>query len=454
MTVQNSDNKMAGTLPKGFNLKWSTHQISFSMHFLILGYLTYYCTNRLEMAPAAVGVILLISKLFDGVTDVIAAVVIERTKSKMGKGRPYVLLMPVVWVLTVLIFSTPEFGQAGKAFFIFALYFMINSVGVTLVSAAEPVYLARSLKNPEDSAVVLSLSGFAATIAGIIGGIMIPLLITHFENGSMGWTWISLIFAVPGMILSFLRVALVKERDDILVETVSEKFGFKDMFKVLMDNRHVILLVVVQMLANVFSGLGTAVMTYYFQYIVGNINSQALVTAAGVVGMLVLVFMPQLFKRFSVKQVMLAFMLVGAVGCLLRMIPVVPVLMISSMMTYAAVIPTGMLMPSLLIDCMDYNEWKSGKRVEAVFGAMNSLASKVGSGMASVLAGVVMGLAGYDGSLAVQSAAANQSIIALYGWIPAIMFVIMFLLTRKYKIDEMMPQVRRELEERKGNASC
>ena len=447
-----SENIQVRTLPKFFNLKWSTHQISFALHFLLIGYLTYYCTNIMGMSAGLVGVVLLVSKLFDGITDILAAIIIERTNSKMGKGRPYVLFMPVVWIFTVIIFSAPPMGQFGKAFFIFSLYFMINSVGITLVNTAEPVYLARSLENPEDSAVVLSMSGLLATVAGIVGGIAIPLLITKFEANSMGWTIIALIFAIPGAILSIIRFTTVKELDHKKNATVSEKYGISDMLKILGNNRHVILLIIIQMLANVFSGLGSAVMTYYFQYIVGNISSQAIVTAAGVIGMLALLVLPYLFKKYSVKQIMMAGMLIGVIGCLLRLSSAIPVLVISSIFTYMAVIPTGMLLPSLLIDCMDYNEWKSGSRVEAVFGAMNALSSKVGSGVASVLVGIVMGLAGYDGTLAVQSAAANHAIIALYAWVPAIMFVIMFILTRNYNIDKEMPQVRKELAERRGDS--
>lgn len=141
------------------------------------------------------------------------------------------------------------------------------------------------------------------------------------------------------------------------------------------------------------------------------------------------------------------------IGCALRSIPSIPVLMVSAILTAIASIPTGMMLPSLLIDCMDYNEWKTGERVEAVFSSMNSVSTKIGSGMASVLAGFIMGIAGYNGMHDVQTARANTSIVALYAWIPMVMFVVMILLMRFYRIDKEMVQARKELEERRKHSA-
>ena len=168
--------------------------------------------------------------------------------------------------------------------------------------------------------------------------------------------------------------------------------------------------------------------------------------------MLTLIFVPALIKRSSVKKVMQAGILLGLAGNIIRSVPNMPMLMIGNLLTSIAVIPTGMLLPSLLIDCMDYNEWKTGKRVEAIFGSLNAFSMKLGSGIASVFVGAVMAMTGFNAQLAEQNSATNAGIIGLYAIIPAIMFLIMFIALRRYRIDEQMEQMRAELQERRSHA--
>ncbi len=85
-----------------------------------------------------------------------------------------------------------------------------------------------------------------------------------------------------------------------------------------------------------------------------------------------------------------------------------------------------------------------------MLGSINGFCYKLGSGIASGLVGVVMGAAGYDGSLAVQSAAANTSIVALYNWVPLVLTVIMLVLAMMYKLDKLMPQIKADLAEKRA----
>lgn len=141
----------------------------------------------------------------------------------------------------------------------------------------------------------------------------------------------------------------------------------------------------------------------------------------------------------------------GVIGNVIRIVPNLLFVTIGNVLTSIAVIPTGMLLPSLLIDCMDYNEWKTGDRVEAIFGSLNAFAMKLGGGLASVLVGIVMGITGFDAALEMQSTMADMGIIALYAVIPAIMFVIMLFVLRLYKIDEEMPKVKAELAAKRNS---
>lgn len=449
--------KTEKSLPGYFIPAWGAQAVSYSFAFTILGYITYYCTNVVGLSASVVGTMLLISKLLDGVTDIIAAIIIERTNSKWGKGRPYVLFMPLAWIFMVLMFSTPTFGAAGQLVYIFMCYFMVNSVCITLVNAAEPVHLARSLKNAADSSTVLSLGGLLSGIAGVIAAIVLPLMITGLGTQTHGWTYICLIFAIPCSLLSLVRFTAIKECKNIAENTTCnkerKKFGLTDAIRVLVANPHALILIIVQLLANVFSGLQSGVSAYYFQYIMGDLNKMSTVSAASGLAMFLIVFAPMLIKKTSVKTVMYIGMVCGIIGGLLKMIPSIPVLIVAHLFSGVAVIPTGMLLPSLLIDCMDYNEWKTGERVEGIFGSMNSFAMKLGSGIASVSIGLLLGIVGFEGKAATQTIAANDMINALFSWSTALIFFLMIVVFHFYRIDKEIPRVRKELEERRSTSA-
>ena len=117
-----------------------------------------------------------------------------------------------------------------------------------------------------------------------------------------------------------------------------------------------------------------------------------------------------------------------------------------------AILPVTMMISIYLIDTMDYGEWKTGTRVEGMLGSVNSFCSKLGSGIASAIVGLIMGLAGYDGSLAVQSASANASIIALFNYVPMILMIVLLLLAISYKLDKELPQIKADLEKKRHAA--
>ena len=170
----------------------------------------------------------------------------------------------------------------------------------------------------------------------------------------------------------------------------SSKFGIKDIFKVMIGNKHALVLIAIAILSSLLSNTGVT-NTYFFQYIMGNLNLASVTGVFSIFGMFCLLLVPVLMKRFTTKQIITFSMLLGVIGSCLKAVPnmfaqVVAVLVLS----LAAA--TTLLLPSWFIDCMDYNEWKTGQRVESVFGALNAFATKVGSGMASVLVGFVMGI--------------------------------------------------------------
>lgn len=112
-------------------LLWNSSSCSVALSTLMLGYATFYCTDVLQLAPALVGTLFMVSKIFDSFTDIVAGFIVDRTQTRWGKGRPYEIFMLFLWLSTWLLFSCPtSFATAAKCIWIFCMYTDADSVEI------------------------------------------------------------------------------------------------------------------------------------------------------------------------------------------------------------------------------------------------------------------------------------------------------------------------------------
>lgn len=438
-------------LPKYFKLAWTSRGLSLALNVILIMQLTYYCTDMLGMKATLVGTLLLASKLFDGVTDLVVGFVIDKTNTRFGKARPYEICIVFVWLLTILMFTTPNFGTTGKAVFIFIMYTLINSICATFLNGGDAVYLARSVRSEKNRVSVMSFNGGIIMLFSIGFSMLLPQLIAGIGSTKIGWTVIAATIGIPMAIIGMLRFAFVKE----VVHTEPAKTGeaeqtvpLKTGLSCIMKNKYIWILAGMTFVVQLAMNIGSAVSTYYFKYIMGNIGLATLVSMSSMITPLVMIVFPVLTRKFGTVTILKIGAVLGVIGYGIRIIggTNLATLTVGSLIGGVAVLPVTMMISIYLIDTMDYGEWKTGTRVEGMLGSVNSFCSKLGSGIASALVGLIMGLAGYDGSLAVQSASANTSIIALFNYVPMILMIVLLLLAIAYKLDKELPQIKADLE--------
>lgn len=438
-------------LPKYFKWAWTSRGLSLALNVILIMQLTYYCTDMLGMKATLVGTLLLASKLFDGVTDLVVGFVIDKTNTRFGKARPYEICIVFVWLLTILMFTTPNFGTTGKAVFIFIMYTLINSICATFLNGGDAVYLARSVRSEKNRVSVMSFNGGIIMLFSIGFSMLLPQLIAGIGSTKIGWTVIAATIGIPMAIIGMLRFAFVKE----VVHTEPAKTGeaeqtvpLKTGLSCIMKNKYIWILAGMTFVVQLAMNIGSAVSTYYFKYIMGNIGLATLVSMSSMITPLVMIVFPVLTRKFGTVTILKIGAVLGVIGYGIRIIggTNLVTLTVGSLIGGVAILPVTMMISIYLIDTMDYGEWKTGTRVEGMLGSVNSFCSKLGSGIASALVGLIMGLAGYDGSLAVQSASANTSIIALFNYVPMILMIVLLLLAIAYKLDKELPQIKADLE--------
>ncbi len=208
-------------LTVGKQLGWSGRGVSLASNVTVLSYITFYCTNILGMDSALVGTLLLASKVFDGVTDLVAGVLIDRTNTRWGKARPYEFAIFGVWISTVLLFSCPELGTVGKAIWLFTMYTFANSIFATLLNASEAVYLVRAFKYEDDRNKVVAINGTLITLFCAIISIIFPIMMGTLGTTRGGWTTMMLIIGIPLALIGFpVSWSLKKSTTMLLLQAV------------------------------------------------------------------------------------------------------------------------------------------------------------------------------------------------------------------------------------------
>lgn len=425
---------------------WSTRAISLAINFIFVGYITFYCTDVVGMKPSLVGILLLVSKIFDGFTDLVVGYIIDNTHTKLGKARPYEIFIVIAWTFTVFLFRIPSVNETLQAIYLLVMYVIVNSICITFLNGSEAVYLIRAVKNKNHRVTVLSISGIFVMVFSIGISIAFPQFLKIVSTSQTLWSQMAIIIAVTFSVFGILRFLLIKEE---VVEEIAEekaKITFKDSVTSIAHNKYIIIVAFCNLIASVAANLG-AVTTYYFKYIVGDIGLQSVTAGASLLIPFVLIAFPLLSKKIGNGKIMQFGAIMACFGYTIRTIggTNIVTLILGTAFGLLGVVPMTTMINVYAIDCMDYGEFHTGKRIEGLVTSLTSFAAKLGGGLASGLTGLVMGMAGYDGNLAVQSASANTAIITVFNYLPLLLLIVMVLLSAFYNLDKQLPNIRKSI---------
>lgn len=416
--------------------------ISYNMEYMLVAYLSYALTNSYAISAITVGTIFLVSRIFDGVSDVIAGVVIDRTNSKLGKARVYDLLHVPLWLCLVLLFSVPDIGTTGKVIWVFAFYNILQSGIATFMNIAEPLRLQRSFEE-NGRMKAMKVTSMGTMVFAFIGGMLLPILIKRFAGVPHGWTIISLIFAIPFAIFGIMRFILLPELEqNDVVEVKTEKVSISASLKALFQNKYALLYGGVMICWAMYNSFISGGVTYYFQYIYGDISAQSFMAIPTLVIVFLIALIPKLVDKFGKTNAVrygLATVAVCQVAKLLMPQNVIWIVLMQGISTFGIMI-LSFMKPLLTIDCIAYGKLKTGNNVEAAYSTVNSLADKLGLGLGGFAMGAILELGKFDGTQAVQADSALFTIKMLYTAIPAAMMVIALVFLAFYNVEKKLKE--------------
>lgn len=448
--------ELPGSFTRGKQVVWSLRTFSSMACAMVIGYVSFYATNMLEIPAGTVGLLIMASKIFDAVSDLAGGVLVDRTNTKLGKARPYELSIIGIWVCTVVMYACPDFGLTGRCVWLFIWYTLLNDIFYTLLNAAEPVYMMRAIPNRQDMEKTASINGIFTILGSMIVSIGYPILMGTLGSTKGGWTTMALIFAIPMTLIGMLRFMLIPEVRNVTAEESKkvEKVSAKEIMASLTSNRYIYLYIVLILVVNILSNFSGS-MTYYFTYIVGNQEAMSIASLPTMVAPLLLLFFPLLLKKYSVVKVSSVCILIGTVGCVIKQFAGanMGMILLGSFIGVIGTLPLSAFLVILLADTVDYNEYKTGTRVEGIYAAMGSFGQKIGIALASALNGFLLEASGFISSNdAVQPDSAISMIRAMFGAIPGAMMLLIFVVLLFFNLEKKMPEVRAALAAKKEQA--
>ncbi len=423
---------------------------SYILWVFVASYITVYATDCLQLssdgwAYGVLGTIILFCRFFDGLSDIVMGIIIDRTKTKIGKARPWfglsLIPLSVVFFFVFFLKGNPETAaliQLGILYFLFTvIFYTMNNISF---NAMMPLISNDSY----DQTKISTLDSVFTSVGGLAAAITIPVLgMLGGSDKQSSWTILVGILAVFALITQGICFFGIREKKEI-VPVESKKTSKSDIrkgFKALMKTKY-FYIAIAMFLINYYISLSvSSVGKYYAQWILGNANYSSLMASLPMVTMAIgLLATPMMTKKLGKrKSIMVAvgFVLLGnIIGSL---VPSSLAVALSAAMIKGFGLANVMCeLYTLAPDIVRYVEWKSGVRVEGLAASANSFGCKIGSGIGSAVVIWTIALCHYNAQATAVSAGTITAFTALYWWVPAILSAVLLFLASRWDIEEVM----------------
>ena len=414
--------------------------------------LTFFYTDYVGINAFVVGIIFLITRLFDGVSDIIMGFITDRTKSKYGKARPWILWMSVPYAVTfILLFLVPaNASQTIQAIYIFVTYNLVNTIVYTALNLPYSTMASLITRDQKSRASTQAWRIFCGPMGKMVVTVSTLPLVKALGDTQRSWIIVSCIFAVIALVLLVVCFFNIEER--VVIEAAqNQKVSVGKNLKALFSNQYWAICLGLWGIMVMMSTVSGTITTYYCKYILGNQDLYSPIYAAELIAQsIVVLIVPYFVMRFGKRNLTLAGILLVIVAQLVWITnPMsVGVAMTSAILRGIGVAPLWACVFPMIADCAEFGQWKTHVRQDGMIFSAASVGAKVGGGLASAGIGLLMDSVGYDGLAAAQSAEALGMIKAICMYAPIIFSAIIVVLCLLYKLDKLYPQVIADLRKR------
>lgn len=434
---------------------------------ILATYLNVFYTDVLKVGGLWGGLFLtifpIVSKIIDAITNIVMGQIIDRTRTRQGKARPWLLVAgPIVALSAVLLFLVPQANTTIQVIWIIFSFNLYYSIGYTIYYMSHSMLVPLSTRNSKQRDGLAMLSNMAlAIIPGMFVALIFPMAVIPALGVDQGkWIRMISIFAVVAMPCVMLEYFFTKER--ISEETknlVEENRSIGKQLKACLSSRYWVIIMLALIIIQLFTNLQNTSLVYYCNWVLGTYNdghTQTFVSAIGnaPLGFGILIMWP-LVKKFDKRRVMLVGLIISIIASFTFMLNPTDmgwVLIMLAVRAFGA-LPLTYITMAMLSDALDHVEWKAGFRVDGFSMSIYTIIFTLCAGLAQGIFNFGLSATGYvppaaDGSWVEQGAAVKNFFVWGYQGFYAIAMIALVVLFWFFKVEREMPTMRADITAR------
>ena len=428
------------------------------VYAFLTSFVMIYLTETVGLASGIVGTLIAFSKLLDGFTDVFFGSLIDKTHSKLGKARPWMLYGYIGCAVTlVACFAVPtSLGKTAQYTWFFLAYTLLNGIFYTANNIAYSALTSLITKNSKERVQMGSYRFiFAFSTSLLIQSITVGF-VDRCGGDAAAWRLVAIIYAVIGLVVNTISSLSVKELSEEELnegktQDNEEKYGLIQAFKLLVKNKYYMMICGTYILQQLYSAMIGAGL-FYMTWVLKNKNLFGwFAWAVNIPLIIALIFTPTLVGKWKgmYKLNMRGYMLavIGrALVVVAGYIGNVPLMLVFTAVAALGQGPWQGDMNAVIASCSEYTWLTKHKRVDGTMYSCTSLGVKLGGGLGTAITGWLLAFSNYDKALAVQPESCINMLKLMYLVIPFVLDAIITFILSRMKVEEANDKIRAEMK--------
>ena len=444
------------------------------LNAVLATYLNVFYTDVLKLTGVWGGAFLMVfpivSKIIDAVTNVIMGRIIDHTRSKEGKARPWLLLSAILMPVTaILLFTVPGASETVQVIWIMLSYNLFYSIAYTIYNMSHTLMVPLSTRNTTERGSLSVFNNIATVMmSGIIVALVFPMVIMPALGAHRDlWLLVMSILAILTLPLTLMEYFYTKERITAEGGVTAEVRPIREELKAVLHDRYWVILFVYLILYTLGTNFKNASLVYYCNYVLGTYNDGITQTMLSVIGGLpmgigIFAVWP-LAKKFGKRNVTMAGFVLYAIGSLICFLAPrsMGVVLTGQFIKNIGGLPSAYVFMALFADVLDHIEWKYGFRCDGISTSVNTIIATVCVGISAGILNLCLSLSGYIApeydALTnttvgfVQNAATQNVFIFFFVGLEVITAVLMVILLKFLNVEKDIEREQAEIRARKEN---
>ena len=426
------------------------------VYAFLTSFVMVYLTDTIGLASGIVGTLIAASKLFDGFTDVFFGSLIDKTHTKLGKARPWMIYGYIGCALTlVAVFAIPtSLGKTAQYAWFFIAYTLLNAVFYTANNIAYSALTSLVTKNSKERVQMGSYRFIFAFSTSLIIQSITVAFVDVCGGGAAAWRFVAIIYALIGLVVNTISGLSVKELPEEELNSGIEndeekKYGLVQAFKLLVKNKYYMMICGTYILQQLYSAMiGAGI--YYCTWVLKNKNLFGVFAwAVNIPLIIALIFTPTLVGKWKGmyklnKRGYILATIARALVIVAGYMGSVPLMMLFTAVAALGQGPWQGDMNAVIAECSEYTYLTQGKRVDGTMYSCTSLGIKIGGGIGTAIVGWLLEISGYVGTNATQPASAITMLQVMYLWLPFVFEILITILLSKMNVEAANEKIRRE----------